>query len=572
MPVRSAQVPTPQKIVLKVGQLDQALKRASFPREMEPVPPFQKGPSPIRLAHLQKWLKGYPDRASADYLLVGFSNGFRIPAQGPRIQFQSRNLKSLIGMEHIVRQKIGKELKEGRILGPFASPPTPQFRVSPLGIVPKKAQGEYRLIHHLSHPKGSSVNDAIPEHQSTVHYTSFDAAVHMVRSRGYAAELAKCDIKSAFRLLPVNPADFELLGFQFEGFYYCDRALPMGCSVSCAAFEKFSTFLEWALKVKAGVKGVVHYLDDFLFIGRAGRGECKVLLASFIELTTELGVPLAVEKTEGPSTVLTFLGIQIDTVNQYSRLPPEKVTSLTQRVTEFSLKKKATLHEFQELIGHLNFTCKVIAPGRAFLRRLCDAISGVNAPHHHIRLTHQIKADLATWQKFLVQFNGISFWRQDLMLKDALQVASDASGSIGFGVYFDGHWCAQQWPDKWHELGITADMTFLEFFPILVAVTIWVQNFQNCTVHFWCDNLATVQVINNLTSRSPRVMEVVRQFTLHCLQYNILFRAFHVMGIHNPLADALSRMQMERFRQLAPDADVRPEVMPDHLWQVGVRK
>ncbi|XP_062828282.1 uncharacterized protein LOC134296685 isoform X1 [Anolis carolinensis] len=320
---------------------------------------------------------------------------------GHRAPFRAPNLKSVIGMEDVVLAKINKEVAEGRVLGPFRSPPTPRLRVSPLGIVPKKAPGEFRLIHHLSYPRGRSVNDAIPDDFCTVHYTSFDSAVRKVRSRGPAAELAKCDIKSAFRLLPVHPLDFELLGFQFNGLYYMDRALPMGCSVSCAAFESFSTFLEWALKSKSGLSGVVHYLDDFLFIGMSGSGECEFLLHSFQELADQLGVPLAPDKTEGPATKLTFLGIELDTVQQASSLPREKVFNLVDRIRAFVTRNKATLREFQELIGHLNFACRVIAPGRPFLRRLCDAISGVRLPHYHVRITRGIKADLDIWLQFL---------------------------------------------------------------------------------------------------------------------------------------------------------------------------
>lgn len=61
----------------------------------------------------------------------------------------------------------------------------------------------------------------------------------MVQSAGPGAELAKCDIKLAFRLLPVHPEDFELLSFCFDGEFYVDRTLPMGCSISCAAFAHF---------------------------------------------------------------------------------------------------------------------------------------------------------------------------------------------------------------------------------------------------------------------------------------------------------------------------------------------
>ncbi|XP_067322974.1 uncharacterized protein [Anolis sagrei] len=571
-PVRYAKVTTQPRAVTRQSQQGLGQGPSSSTERIQDKEIFQKGPSPIRVGPLSGLLERYPDRAAAEYLLAGFTEGFRIPALGPRSPCLAANLKSVKGLESIVEQKINKEVREGRVLGPFVGPPTPQFRVSPLGIVPKKAIGEYRLIHHLSYPRGGSVNDAIPDEQCSVSYTSFDTAVRLVRRYGPGAELAKCDIKSAFRLLPVHPADFELLGFQFQGLFYCDRALPMGCAVSCAAFETFSTFLEWAIKEKSGLRGVAHYLDDFLFVGRSGSGDCGALLCAFQQLAEYLGVPLAEEKTEGPLTVLTFLGIELDTVNQFSRLPDGKVLALIDRISQFLPRRKATLREFQQIIGHLNFACKVIAPGRAFLRRLCDAVTGIALPHYHIRLTSEIRADLFVWLQFLRQFNGISFWRQELMVRNALEVSSDAAGSIGFGIYFKGHWCAERWPDDWHSAGITADLTFLEFFPILVAVTLWADMFANATVHFWCDNMATVQVINTLTSKSRRVMGAIRQFVLHCLKFNILFRAFHIAGLSNTLADALSRFQMERFRQLAPDADVAPERMPDHLWRVGVTR
>lgn len=210
--------------------------------------------------------------------------------------------------EHIVRQKIMKEKAEGRILGPFPFLPVQNLRVSPLGVGPKKVAGEYRLIHHLSYLRGESVNDGIPEHLCSVRYTSLDEAVVIVRCCGVGAWMAKANIKSAFRLLPVHPSDFELLGFFFEGQYFMDRALPMGCSVSCAAFEKFSSFLEWALRQRMGALDSAHYLDDFLVAGPDGSPQCARMLQDFVELAADVGFPLAHEKTEGPAQVLTFLG------------------------------------------------------------------------------------------------------------------------------------------------------------------------------------------------------------------------------------------------------------------------
>ena len=221
-------------------------------------------------------------------------------------------------MESIVQQKIDKEVREGQVLRPFPTLPLENLRVSPLGIVPKKALYEFCLIHHLSFPEGISVNDAIPQELCTVRYTSFDEAVNMIRKYGVEAELAKCDIKSGFRLLPVHPHDFNLLGFQFAGAFYVDRALPMGCSVLCAAFEKFNTFIEWKIRSRMECNSTAHYLDDFLFCGKRRSGRCAFILNAFQILAKELGLLLAEDKTEGLAPSLTFLGIELNMVQQLS--------------------------------------------------------------------------------------------------------------------------------------------------------------------------------------------------------------------------------------------------------------
>ena len=137
-----------------------------------------------------------------------------------------------------------------------------------------------------------------------------------MQQAGHNCELAKCDVKSAFRLLPIHPDDYELVGFTFQNKYYFDKAMPFGCSVSCATWEKFSTFIEWAVQTGAQRGLSIHYLDDYLFVGTQGSGDCKALLEVFHETCQHLGVPIAHEKTEGPVTEIVFLGLQINTQKQ----------------------------------------------------------------------------------------------------------------------------------------------------------------------------------------------------------------------------------------------------------------
>ena len=84
------------------------------------------------------------------------------------------------------------------------------------------------MIHHLSYPKneGISVNDGIPREYATVSYASVDDAIKKIVDTGRGAFLAKTDIESAFRIIPMCENDYPLLGFKWEGYYYHDRSLP----------------------------------------------------------------------------------------------------------------------------------------------------------------------------------------------------------------------------------------------------------------------------------------------------------------------------------------------------------
>lgn len=84
--------------------------------------------------------------------------------------------------------------------------------------------------------------------------------------------------------------------------------------------------------------------------------------------------------------------------------------------------RKLTLLELQVLVRHLNFACRVIAPGRAFLCRFCDSMTGALRPHHKVRVSAEMREDMRTWQQFLEDFNGVSFWREEKLFEAELQV------------------------------------------------------------------------------------------------------------------------------------------------------
>ena len=123
------------------------------------------------------------------YLTNGFKNGFDIGFQQSVSNISLPNHKSAISHPDIVNDYITSELNASSIEGPHRNIPFPTFQVSPLGVVPKKTPGEFRIIHGLSVPESLSINEGILKKAAHVQYVSIEDA------SGVGSFMANTDIK-----------------------------------------------------------------------------------------------------------------------------------------------------------------------------------------------------------------------------------------------------------------------------------------------------------------------------------------------------------------------------------------
>jgi len=312
-----------------------------------PSPSTPRLPTPVDSDRLLLFLSGYTP-SIVDFLVEGSREGFPVHYEGSRFSCDSPNLKSALQNPAAVDAKLCKELESHRLAGP-SPPPFSVFRVSPLGLVPKKTEGEFRLIHHLSFPKGASLNDGIlPEH-TCVSYATVEDAIRFTKTVGSGCFLAKTDINNAFRIIPIHPDDYNLLGMCGQGLYYFDCCMPMGCSISCKTLELFSTAIEWVAQHKLHVECILHLLDGFLIVSPT-EDLCKRQLELFLMCCNYLGVPMAPEKTIGPSTTITFAGIELDSVEMAAGLPQNKLDKCKELISEFHKRGKVTLKEIQLIL------------------------------------------------------------------------------------------------------------------------------------------------------------------------------------------------------------------------------
>ena len=123
------------------------------------------------------------DAAATKYLKEGFTNGFDIGYQGPKERKSCSNKLPLhVGSKTELWNKLMKEVKLGRVAGPFEEIPFDNFIQSPIGLVPKAGSnsGKTRLIFHLSYdfnPGEESLNFHTPRDICTMKYKDLDLAM-----------------------------------------------------------------------------------------------------------------------------------------------------------------------------------------------------------------------------------------------------------------------------------------------------------------------------------------------------------------------------------------------------------
>ena len=340
-------------------------------------------------------LASHPDRHFVSYICTGLKDGFKIGFDHRSHPLKSALANMFSARQHpeIIQDYISNELKMGRLLGPLSPVHHPAIHINRFGVVPKGHSGKWRLITDLSYPPRNSVNDGIDPKLCSLKYTSVDDVAGIAAKLGQGALMAKVDIESAYRLVPVHPHDRPLLGMEWGGDAFVDLMLPFGLRSAPKIFNAVADALEWCIKAR-GVAHVRHYLDDFAVIGSPNSDECMQALSTLRGVCKALGVPLAEHKTEGPATRITYLGIDIDTQAGQLSLPAEKLERLQSLLTSWGDRKGCSKKELESLIGTLNHACKVVRPGRSFLRRMIDLLKQNEKAHHQIRLNWEFRSDL----------------------------------------------------------------------------------------------------------------------------------------------------------------------------------
>ena len=348
--------------------------------------------TPIDSVKLEQLLieTGY-DKTKTTHIVEEFRSGFDLGYRGPSNRTDlSSNLPLYVGTHADIWEKMIKEVELNRYASPFDEIPFDNFIQSPIGLVPKDNGKKTRLIFHLSFDflrnnteVRNSVNFYTLKEWCTVKYKDLDTAIKaciklrqqvesgifdviMQDSNSPVIFYSKSDMVSAFRILPIKPGQRKWLVMKAQHpeshqiYYFVDKCLPFGASISCALFQSFSDALVHIAEVKASkltlgiIIPITNYLDDFLFIAFL-RELCNRLMTVFIKVCGWIGCPISKDKTVWAATQVVFLGMVLDGYHYTISIPTEKLIKAINTLCYFIQKKKVTIKQIQQLTGLFNF-------------------------------------------------------------------------------------------------------------------------------------------------------------------------------------------------------------------------
>ena len=486
----------------------------------------------------RKKLEEYEDKIICEWLEFGFpmdrDDTYKLTYD------VRRNHKGAREYPDFIQGYLQKECVAGRILGPFPKNPlSSPLVVSPLNSVPKSNEDERRVIVDLSWPHGAAVNEGISKEfylgeSVELHYTSVEQICGMVRRAGVGSVIYKRDLRHAYRQFGVDPLDYGLLGYFWDNEFFIDTVLAMGQRNAAMACSRITNAIMF-LHRQDGHEGD-SFLDDLIGVSIPCRGQ-----QAYDELGTlldELGVVENLGKACPPASVQLVLGVEIDTINGTLSVPEERMMEINELLRLWNRKRKTTKVELQSLIGKLQYVTKCVRQSRCFLNRALQMLRLFTNDQKSKLILDGLRKDVAWWQRFMPQFNGVSYIPPEIWSEPDVSFSTDSSLKGCGGI------CEYEYFHATYPNGLLSQnlpIHCLEMLAVLVAVRFWGIRYRGGKIQIFCDNEAVVKVINTNRTRDEFLATCLRNLWLEVSVYGFELRAIHLPGVENRVADWLSR-------------------------------
>ncbi len=520
--------PVPPWNQVSVSQHTQTPLRAASQREhpeLRPcVPPRcpTAGTPVVPLVPLVRSLRAWLALPSPSrWLIRTFRLGYAIQFARRPPKFRGVHFTSVKAVDtHVLRAEIAVLLAKDAIeLVPPADMRSGFY--SPYFIVPKKSGGLRPILD--------------------LHKRIFEC----IRPRDWFAEI---DLKDAYFHVSILPRHRPLLRFESEGRAYQYKVLPFGLALSPCVFTNVVGGALVPMR-EQGVR-ILNYLDDWLILAQSREQLCehRDLVLSHLN---QLGLQVNWEKSKlAPVQRISFLGMELDSVEQSARLTEERAQSVLNCLNTFRGRTAVPLKLFQRLLGHMAAAAAVTPLGLLHMRPFQHLLH-CRVPRwawqrgtYRVAITPECRQTFSPWSDPLFLRAGVAL---EQVSRHAV-VFTDASAT-GWGATYNGQAVSGVWrgPQRhWH-------INCLELLAVYLALGRLKGPLRGKHVLVCTDNTATVAYINRQGGlRSRGMSQLARHLLLWSQKHLRSLRAIHVPGVLNRVADELSRAALPGEWRLHP--------------------
>ena len=528
-------------------------------------------PSGLNIPEWRRRLTSHHDQELCEFLEFGWPIGYMKSTQP---QSSSKNHGSALAQPVIIDSFLKKECSLGATCGPFeVNPLQLPLVVSPLQIASSRS-GKPRVVVDLSFPPFLSVNSGIPKDTYldapfSLRLPGTDALQAIIRDKGPGCHLFKRDLSRAYRQLRVDPRDYNYLGFRHNGFLYFDIAPPFGlrsAAMMCQRTTSAVTYMFGALGFNC-----TNYIDDF------GGAEIPSKSAAAFDalgtLLSDLGLQSSPDKDSPPATSMVFLGVLFDTRDMSMRVTPDRLSDLLSQCQATLLQQTITIANLRSLLGVMSFVTACVRPARIFMNGLLNALRS-SYPSRLCHISDDLKSDLHWWGTFLSQYNGVSIIKIAPWITDPLFLSTDAC-LTGAGGFFEGFFFHTPFPD-FVLSSFGHDINTLELLAIMAALKLWGDRLRGKRFLLHCDNANSVLALNSGSSRASGMQACLREIWFLSALCDFEFRAEHIPGRANTIADHLSRWHVApsheaQFLSLTADIVTSQVHCPPELFNFDIQ-
>ena len=515
---------------------------------------------------LDRWrhhLRGYHQVEICQLIEFGFPVGIEPDSV---LETKSRNHGSSYMWYSYVDKFIAREVKECGVSGPFKLSPWSNLIVSPLMTAHKKPRGR-RTVFDASFGE-LSVNKATPGDRYlgqpiACTYPKVEDYRLLVLKAGQGCLMWKRDLSRFFLQLPMDPVDFNKVGMIWRGLFFIFVGLAFGLVHSGLNGQRITDAVAWILAnlgletVEEELYKAVNYVDDFGGVERT-LARAQAAFKALGALLADLGLDESKDKAEQPTTLITFLGVEFDSVAMEMRVPPSKLEELKSEVRMWLRRTTITKKELQSLLGKLFWVARVVKHSRVFLGRMLEQLRAMAAKpdNKKVKLWDETRKDITWWATYMEHYNGvevianedpIQLSYEQLLDKPHDICAGDATPVGGGAWHGYEYWCGLL------PLVLQDPQTPIhvkEFWVLIISAKLWGDTWTGRAVVLYCDNDAVCEVIWHKKPHDKVMLSLLREFLYVVVTKKFFPVVRKISSKDNHLADHISRNFDEQRAQL----------------------